>query len=297
MFLLGGYMTETLTILLKITLMLFMVGNLLDLGLRLDLKVALRGFRDVRFITLTVVWGFILCPALGYLLAKVIPLAPPVAMGLILMTLGPGGPMLPLMVDKARGDLNFTATFTLLTTLGTVVFLPVMVPVLVQGLTVTTWMVAKPMLLFILLPLVIGVVMKVRWESFASSIQPFVNKATKIDTLLMLVLVFGVYGKGMLGTVGTFAAGAQFVFLTIVTAGSYWLSFGMPERQKSVLSIGVCCRQIGPALAPLYIAPNVDPLAIVTTGALGTITPIIAMLIAARIYAKRAGKTVEGGVA
>ena len=152
-------MIETLTILLKVTLVIFMVGNLLDLGLRLDLKVALKGFRDVRFIALTVLWGFVLCPALGYLLAKVIPLPPPVAMGLILITLGPGGPMLPLMVDKARGDLNFTATFTLLTTLGTVVFLPIMVPLLVQGLTVTTWMVAKPMLLFILLPMVMGVVM------------------------------------------------------------------------------------------------------------------------------------------
>ena len=287
-------MLETI---LKITLVLFMVGNLLDLGLRLDLKVALRGFRDLRFMGLTTLWGFILCPALGYLLAHLIPLEPPVAMGLILITLGPGGPMLPIMVDRARGDLNYTATFTLYTTLGTVIFLPVMVPVLVKGLTVTTWMVAKPMLFFILLPMVIGVVIKLRWASFASSIQPFVNKATKIDTLAMVSLVFGVYGKGMLGTVGTFAAGSQFVFLLIVTAGSYWLSFGMPERQKSVLSIGVCCRQIGPALAALYIAPNVDPLAIVTTGALGTITPIIAMLIAARIYSKWAGKDVVGGAA
>ncbi len=283
-------MTDTLTILLKITLAFFMVGNLLDLGLRLDLKTALRGFRDLRFIGLSVLWGFILCPALGYLLAQVLPLAPPVAMGLILVSLGPGGPMLPLMVDKARGDLNYTATFTLLTTLGTVVFMPAMVPVLVKGLTVTTWMVAKPMLFLILLPMVIGVVTRLRRESFASSIQPFVNKATKIDTLLMLILVFGVYGKGMIGTVGSFAAGAQFLFLFIVTAGSYLLTFGMPERQKSVLSIGVCCRQIGPALAPLYVAPNVDPLAIVTTGALGTITPIIAMLIAARVYAKRASE-------
>ena len=287
-------MLETI---LKISLVLFMVGNLLDLGLRLDLKVALRGFRDFRFMGLTTLWGFILCPGLGYLLAHLIPLEPPVAMGLILITLGPGGPMLPIMVDRARGDLNYTATFTLYTTLGTVIFLPVMVPVLVKGLTVTTWMVAKPMLFFILLPMVIGVVIKLRWASFASSIQPFVNKATKIDTLIMLILVFGVYGKGMLGTVGTFAAGSQFVFLLIVTAGSYWLSFGMPERQKSVLSIGVCCRQIGPALAALYIAPGVDPLAIVTTGALGTITPIIAMLIAARIYGKRAGKDVVGGAA
>jgi BASS family bile acid:Na+ symporter len=287
-------MLETI---LKITLVLFMVGNLLDLGLRLDLKVALRGFRDFRFMGLTTLWGFILCPGLGYLLAQLLPLEPPVAMGLILITLGPGGPMLPMMVDRARGDVNYTATFTLFTTLGTVVFLPVMVPVLVEGLAVTTWMVAKPMLFFILLPMVIGVFVKLRWASLASSVQPFVNKATKIDTLAMLVLVFAVYGKGMLGTVGTFAAGSQFLFLFIVTVGSYWLSFGMPERQKSVLSIGVCCRQIGPALAALYIAPGVDPLAIVTTGALGTITPTIAMLIAARIYGKRADKTATGAVA
>jgi len=287
-------MLETI---LKITLVLFMVGNLLDLGLRLDLKVALRGFKDLRFMGLTTLWGFILCPGLGYLLAQLLPLEPPVAMGLILITLGPGGPMLPIMVDRAHGDVNYTATFTLFTTLGTVVFLPVMVPLLVKGLAVTMWMVAKPMLVFILLPMVVGVLIKLRWASFASSIQPFVNKATKIDTLAMLVLVFGVYGKGMLGTIGTFAAGSQFLFLLIVTAGSYWFSFGMPESQKIVLSIGVCCRQIGPALAALYIAPGVDPLAIVTTGALGTITPTLTMFIVASIYGKRAGKDIAGSPA
>ena len=244
---------------------------------------------------LTSLWGFILCPGLGYLLAHLIPLEAARCHGSYPDNLGARRAVLPLMVDRAHGDMNYTATFTLFTTLGTVIFLPIMVPVLVKGLTVTTWMIAKPMLFLILLPMVIGVVDSIlRWASFASSIQPFVNKATMIDTLVMLILVFGVYGKGMLGTVGTFAAGSQFLFLFIVTAGSYWLSFGMPERQKSVLSIGVCCRQIGPALAALYIAPGVDPLAIVTTGALGTITPIIAMLIAARIYGKRADKTVTG---
>lgn len=287
-------MLETI---LKITLVVFMVGNLLDLGLRLDLKVALRGFSDFRFMGLTTLWGFILCPGLGYLLARLLPLEPAVAMGLILITLGPGGPMLPVMVDRARGDVNYTATFTLFTTLGTVVFLPVMVPLLAKGLAVTMWMVAKPMLVFILLPMVVGVIVKLRWPSFAASIQPFVNKATKIDTLAMLVMVFAVYGKGMLGTIGTFAAGSQFLFLFIVTAGSYWLSFGMPERQKSVLSIGVCCRQIGPALAALYIAPGVDPLAIVTVGALGTITPTLTMFIVSRIYGKRAGTTAVGAEA
>jgi hypothetical protein len=44
-------MTETLTILLKITVVIFMAGNLLELGLRLNLREALRGLRDMRFVT------------------------------------------------------------------------------------------------------------------------------------------------------------------------------------------------------------------------------------------------------
>jgi predicted Na+-dependent transporter len=59
-------MAEVLTILLKITVVIFMAGNLLDLGLRMNLQAALRGLRDVRFVTLSVMWAFVLCPALAY---------------------------------------------------------------------------------------------------------------------------------------------------------------------------------------------------------------------------------------
>ncbi len=58
-------MNEILNILLKITIVIFMADNLLDLGLRVNLKEALRGLRDVRFVTLSVVWAFVLSPANG----------------------------------------------------------------------------------------------------------------------------------------------------------------------------------------------------------------------------------------
>jgi len=56
---------EILQILLKISLLLFMVGNLLDMGLRLNLQDALGGLRNGRFVVLSGLWGFVLCPALG----------------------------------------------------------------------------------------------------------------------------------------------------------------------------------------------------------------------------------------
>lgn len=43
-------MAKILYILLKVSLVIFMVGNLLDMGLRLNLREALGGLRNVRFV-------------------------------------------------------------------------------------------------------------------------------------------------------------------------------------------------------------------------------------------------------
>jgi BASS family bile acid:Na+ symporter len=282
-------MLETI---LKITLVIFMFGNMLDLGLRLDLRRALQGLRDVRFVALTLFWGYIVCPALGYLLAVVLPLSPPYAMALILVAMVPGNPFVTTAVGKARGDLNYAATFMLLASAVTVVYMPLMVPVLVKGLNATPWMIAKPMLVFILLPMVLGAIFRLRREPTAAKVQPFIKKVTGLDTLVMIGLLFAVYGKGLISSVGTFALGSQVVLVAVVASAAYWLGFGMPKPQKRILVIGLCCRNVGAALAPLFIAPNVDPAAIMATGALGTFVVIGSSLTAASIFAKQAGKSV-----
>jgi len=184
-------------------------------------------------------------------------------MGLILLGLAPCAPLLPMMTEKARGDLNYAASFILLASVGTVIYMPIMVPLLVKGLTVSPWAVAKPMLILVLIPLVIGVVIQSRWASTASLIQPFVKKGTGLDTILMLILVVIIYGKGFIGSIGTYAIGTQVIFFTVITAASYALGFGMPRGQKSVLSLGICTRNCGSALAPLFVAQGVDQSAIV----------------------------------
>ena len=285
-------MTETLTILLKITVVIFMAGNLLDLGLRLNLTEALRGLRDVRFVALSVLWAFVLCPALAYVLPMIIPLTPPYAMGLILLGLAPCAPLLPMMTEKARGDLNYAASFILLASAGTVIYMPIMVPLLVKGLTVSAWAVAKPLLVLVLIPLVIGVVIQNRWASTASLIQPFVKKGTGVDTLVMLILVVIIYGKGFIGSIGTYAIGTQVIFFSVITAASYAFGLGMPARQKSVLSLGICTRNCGSALAPLFVAQGVDQSAIVMVS-LGIPMMFGFAAIAARVFAGRAGQPVS----
>ena len=182
-------MTALLPILLKITIVIFMLGNLLELGLRLDLKKAMAGLRDVRFVTLSLLWAFVLCPALAYLLGVVLPMSEPYAMGLLLLGLAPCAPLLPGMVDKAHGDVNYAASFMLLASAGTVVYMPLAVPLLVKGVSVSAWTVAKPMLFLVLIPLLVGIALQMQQPSTASFLQPSVKKVTAVDTLLMLLVV------------------------------------------------------------------------------------------------------------
>ena len=278
---------ETLNALLKISLVIFMAGNLLDMGLRLKLGTALVGLRNMRFVSFSLLWCFVLGPAVAYGITQVIPLEPPYAMGLILIGLAPCAPFLPAMVDRARGDLGYTASFMLLASVGMVAYMPLAVPLLVQGLSVSAWVVAKPLLAVVLVPLVIGMVTQRRAPGFAARAQPVVKKITGLVTIIMLVLCLVVYGEAFIGSAGSYATLAQVIFYCAVTAGSYMLAFGLPQNRRSVLALGVCTRNLGAAFAPLFAVAGIDERAIVMV-ALGVPLQTIAAVVAARVFGSRA---------
>jgi len=280
-------MMEIPEIALKVSLVLFMVGNLLHMGLRLKLQEAFAGLRNTRFVVQSIVWGFVLCPALAYLLAKIVPLDPAYGMGLILLGMAPCAPFLPPMVERARGDMGSAAAFMILASIVTVVYMPIAVPVMVTGLSTDAWTIAKPLLFFVLLPLAIGIMIQRASAPVAAKIHPFVKNTTGIATLVMLALCVVVYGKGFISAAGTYAIGTQILFFSVATAASYGLSFGLRRSQKSVLALGMSTRNLGAALAPLFAVQAVDQRAIVMV-ALGVPMQTVFSLLAARWFRSQA---------
>lgn len=276
-------MTDMLDLLLKASIVVFMAGNLLDMGLRLNPPDALRGLRAPRFVAATLIWGFVAGPALAWGITKVVPLDAPYAMGLLLLGMTPCAPFLPMIVDKARGDLGYTAAFMLLTAVGTVVFMPLAAPRLVDGLSVTTWAIARPLLVLVLLPLAAGMVILRASAPLASLVQPVVRKSTGVATLAVILLCAVVYGPGLLGVPGSFALAAQILFFTPVTALPYVLGFGMQPAQKLVLSAGMATRNLGAALAPLFAASGLDRRAILMV-VLGLPVMVVFALAAAKVF-------------
>ena len=278
-------------LLFKISLAIFMMGSLLEMGLRLSLPDALRGLRSVRFVAYTLVWSFAICPALAYAITLVVPLEPIYAIGLILLGMAPCAPFVPILVDKAEGDLGFTAAFMLLVSAGTVVCMPFMVPLLAKGLTISAWAIAKPLLLVVLLPMAVGVVIRRNWDALASKMLPFAKKVAGIAGIVWAVFCLIIYGKGMLGVAGSFAVASEFIFFGIICFGTYWLSFGLPHEQKVVVSIGVTTRNLGACLTPLLAAPDVDERATLMI-VLALPIMVIVTLLGTKWFSGHAGGTV-----
>lgn len=271
----------------KIVVMIFTVTNLAAMGLEINKSEAFKALKNPRFVTLIIVWGWIVGPAIAWGLTKIIPLSDSYAAGLLLISLAPTAPFFPLMVTKARGDMSSAGAFILVATIGTVVFLPLLVPVLINGLTVSVWGLSKPLLTMVLLPLIVGFGIKVFKEPIAVMIAPTIKKIGTLFLLITAVLTFWLYGKEMLSAVGSFAIGAQVLFFVAITFLSYKIPFGLKKTQRSGMALGMCTRNIAAVFVAYFGITDPEPGVFVMIVLVVPLALIVA-LIAAKIFAKDA---------
>ena len=244
-------MEELLQKIQTITIVIFMVGNLLEVGLRLNVPEAVAALRNVRFVVTSLLWCFVLGPALAVLITAVIPLPEPYALGLVLLGMAPCSPAIPVMMKKSGGSLAYMSAFMVMAYAGTVVLMPFMVPLLAKGFTADPWTIAKPLLFFIAVPLLIGAMIRGGAEAVAEKAAPIVKKVTGLNTLVLLAILVWLYGGDMVSAVGTYAVASQIVLYVVLGFGSYLLAFGLTYDQKAPMTLGICTRNVGPAFATL----------------------------------------------
>jgi len=269
----------------KIVVMIFTVTNLAAMGLEINKDEAIKALKNPRFIILILVWGWIVGPAIAFGITKVIPLSEAHAAGLLLISLAPTAPFFPLMVTKARGDMSSAGAFILVATIGTVVFLPILVPVLIEGLEVSVWALAKPLLIMVLLPLLIGFAIRVYKAPIAEKLFPVIKKIGTLFLLITAVLTFWLYWGEMVSAIGSFAVGAQLIFFAIITFLSYKIPFGLKKTQRSGMALGMCTRNIAAVFVAYFGITNPDPGVFVMIVLVVPLALIVA-LIAAKIFAK-----------
>ncbi|MFC1720468.1 hypothetical protein ACFL00_04940 [Pseudomonadota bacterium] len=265
--------------------LVFTVSNLAAMGLQVKMPDLLAAFQNKKALVLIFVWGWILGPAFGLLITKVLPLDEPYVIVVLLTSLAPCAPFLQQMVGKANGDLGFAGALIPLVAVGTVVFMPLMAPFLIKGLTISAWALAKPLLLTILLPLVIGAAIRHYADQGATRIFPAVKGLALISTLLTVIVCLALYGKSMLDTAGEFALLSMTIFMVGVAAITYFLGFGLKQNQRSVMSLGMGTRNIAAVFAAALAIPDADPRIMVMV-IMWTLWSVVLAAIAARVFLK-----------
>lgn len=274
----------------------FTISNLASMGLQVNIPQVIKTLRNPKFLGLVLVWGWVVGPALGYLITAVIPLAEPFAIVVLITSLAPCAPFLPPMVDKARGDVDFAGAFIPSAAVGTVVFMPLMAPVLIKGLTLNALALAKPLVITVLIPLLIGAVLRTYAAVVADRIFRPVKVIAGLSTALTVLFCIVLYGRRMLDTAGSFALLSMTVFMVVMALITYRFGFGLKQNQKSVMALGMGTRNIAAVFAGVLAIPNGDP-RMVAMVVMWTLWSFILALVVAPIIGKRAGERVAVGAA
>jgi BASS family bile acid:Na+ symporter len=276
--------------------LIYTVSNLAAMGLTVKIPDVVVALRNKKSLALIFVWGWVLGPAVGYLITIVLPLAEPYKVVVLLASLAPCAPFLQQMVGKARGDTAFAGALIPLVAVGTVVLMPLMAPLLVKGVTISTWSLAKPLILTILLPLIIGAAIRHYADTAATRMFPVIKGLAFISTLLTTVWCLAIYGRAMLDTAGELALLSSTLFMVGMGLITYNFSFGLKQNQRSIMALGLSTLNGAALFAATRAIPNADS----RIGALTIIWIVWSIPLAAigaKIFAKLAGKTSVGAKA
>ena len=96
---------------------------------------------------------------------------------------------MPKLAELAKGNLAFAVGAMVLLMVVTVGYLPIVLPLLLPGVTVNPWEIARSLLLLMLFPLAIGLALKARYGELAARVKPVLDWISNISLILLICLI------------------------------------------------------------------------------------------------------------
>ena len=172
-----------------VAMLSFVVSSMLAMGAGLTVSGISEPLRNVRLVVLALLANFVLMPLGALALAKMLWLDEPFGLGLLLLGCAAGAPFLPKLAELAKGNLAFAVGAMVLLMVVTVGFLPVVLPLLIPGVAVDPWKIARSLVLLMLLPLAIGLALKARYGDLAARVKPALDWISNVSIILLVCLI------------------------------------------------------------------------------------------------------------
>ena len=230
-----------------VAMLSFVVTSMLAMGAGLTVSQISAPLRNARLVVLALLANFVLMPLAALALAKVLWLDEPFGIGLLLLGCAAGAPFLPKLAELAKGNLAFAVGAMVLLMVVTVGYLPIVLPLLLPGVTVDPWNIARSLILLMLLPLAAGLALKVRYEDLARRVKPVLDLISNISLILLVLLITAANIDKVLQVFGTRGILAGLLFIAL-GFGIGWLLGGSDGDTRRVMALGTSQRNIAAAL-------------------------------------------------
>ena len=189
-------MTSTLGIILAVSLMIIMFG--------MGLSLTLNDFKRVLIYPKAVFIGLfsqiIILPLIGYLIAVGLDLSPTIAVGIMLLAASPGGATSNILTHLAKGDLALSVSLTAIASLLSIITIPIIVQFALthfadqtQTVSVDAATMIKQLFIIVIIPVIIGMFIKAKFQNFAAKMEKPVNIASALIFILVIIgVVFSI---------------------------------------------------------------------------------------------------------
>ncbi len=267
-----GEFAQIFTLVAKVSILVFVIGSMLSLGLGLTMPQIVDPLRDVRRVVLALLANFVLVPFLTWLILKGIPLDTGTKIGLVLLATAAGAPFLPKLAQIAKGDVAFSVGLMLLLMVASIIYLPLVLPLMLEGVEVDAAGIARSLALMMLLPLIVGLVVRAHAEELAKTISPFLLKLSNLALVLLTVLLVLLNLRNILSMIGL--DGLAIIAFLLASIGAGMALGGRSAPVRNVMGLGTGQRNISAAL--VVAGQNFDdPKVLVTL----IVTAIVGLLI------------------
>ena len=238
---------ELFLIIAQVSGLLGIVSSMLAMGLGLTVTQIVQPLKNVRLVVLALLANFVLVPLLAYGISLVIPLEDSLKIGLLVLAASAGAPFLVLEAQGAKANLALAVGLMTLLMVVSIFYLPLVLPLLLTGVDVDGWSIAKSLIVLMLIPLILGLLVKSSSPDTAQEWQPVMNKIGGLGILILLVVGLGLNVSNVISLIGT----GGFLALLLFIIGSLLIGFAIGGRDqgvRNVTGLGTAQRNVSAAL-------------------------------------------------
>jgi len=198
-------------------------------------------------VILALLANFVLVPLLAYGIILVIPLEEPLEIGLIVLATVAGAPFLVKEVQAAEGNLSLGVGLMFMLMVVTIFYVPLVLPLLLPGVSVDAWAIAKSLIMTMLIPILLGLMYRSHSTEGAAHWAPVMNKVSGVALLVLLVTGLGLNISNIIDLIGSYG----FLALILFVVGSLLVGIilgGRDPAVRSVLGLGTAQRNVAAAI-------------------------------------------------